>query len=282
MSHREGHTQGHTSVLRYESPDGNAGLFAFCRMAEFGLKIDVRHNMADFLGRLTELEREHVPFVTAYALTKTAQDIKRDEVEVMLKVFDRPTRFTLNSLFMKPATKRDLVAMVYFKEGFGSIPAWRYLGPQVEGGGRKKKSHERAFERAGILQSHEFIVPGKGVKLDAFGNMRGGEITRILSALGANPDPLSNSTSRSRKRNARVRRYFVLRGHGQAPDGVYERKGTGIVPVMVFVSAPRYEKRFPFFETARATYNRVFAGHFREGWRRYAKPRPRRSMLKAA
>lgn len=235
-----------------------------------GFSIDVRDNIDLLIRRLGEFHHESVPFWTAYALTKTAEDIKTREVEVMAEVFDRPTRFTLNALYVQPATKRDLKAVVLFKEGFGSVPAWRYLGPQVMGGPRDKKSHERALERAGIIRSDEFCVPGKGVKLDAHGNISGSLITRMLSSLGANPDPRSNTTERSKRRNPRRTNFFVLRDHGRAPDGVYERKGgRALIPTLIFVRQPRYDKRFPFYETADQVFKQRFAMHFREAVVRY-------------
>lgn len=232
-------------------------------------------------GRLTRWladMRGQAPFVTAVALTKTAQAVKTAEVESMRQVFDRPTRFTLNALQIRPATKTKLSAVVAFKEGFGSIPAFRYLGPEVEGGPRVKKSHERALERKGILQSDEYAVPAAGMPLDAQGNIRGGEITRILSQLGAAEQSVgytANMTARSRKRNTRRARgrYFVLRG-ASALDGVYKRTGAReIMPVLIFVRSPRYGRRLPFYRTARDTAERVFPGAFRDAWRRYrAKP----------
>ena len=246
-------------------------------MAEQGFRLDVRSNIAELTKNIDDLQKRHIPFVTAFALTKTAQDIKGAEVAVIAEVFDRPTRFTLNALYVKPATKQTLTSAVLFKEGFGSVPAWRYLGPQVEGGSRVKKSHERALERAGILKAEEFVVPGEGVNLDAFGNMRGGDITRILSALGANPDAHQNMTTRSRatKRGRARGTYFLLRGRAGAPDGIYHRKGMReIVPVMVFVRQPRYAKRFPFRQTALTTFQRNFARRFREGWQTYVVNQP--------
>ena len=102
--------------------------------------------------RVTRQMRQDSPFAVAYGLTKTAQDIKAAEIDVMKDVFDRPIRFTLNALFEKPATKADLTAVVEFKEGFGSVPAWRYLGPQVAGGSRSTKSGERKLIDAGIMK----------------------------------------------------------------------------------------------------------------------------------
>lgn len=241
-----------------------------------GFHVDVRTNVADLTRRIAWYQRDHVPFVTAYALTKTAQDVRTEERKVMQDVFDRPTRFTLNSLFVKPATKHNLTAIVHFKEGFGSVPAWRYLGPQVEGGPRRHKSFERHLIRAGIMRQDEFAVPGQGVRLDAYGNMRGGDISRILSQLAASPDAHQNITRRSKARVKKrgAARYLLLRGT-RAADGIYHRKGTReIMPVLIFVPQPQYAKRFPFFETAQQVSRQRFAPHFHEGWTRYVSRGP--------
>lgn len=240
-----------------------------------GFQIGVQSNIEDLIRTLGIYERDQIPFVTAYALTKVAYDIKDEEVQVMARVFDRPTRFTLNSLYVEAATKRRLQAAVRFKEGFGSVPAWRYLGPLVDGGPRAKKGHERALERAGILQPSEFVIPGRGVKLDAFGNMKGSEITRILSALGANPDRLSNKTAASAKRNKNWARYkyVVIRGARGLRDGIYHRKARQIVPIMIFVSQPRYRPIYPHQRTAREIFRLNFGRRFQEGVNRFIQPR---------
>jgi len=239
-------------------------------MATRGM-FDVKADVA-FITRQLGIAQKQVPFLTAYALTKTAQDIKDAEYKLIGEVFDRPTRFTLNSLFVRPATKTNLVASVEFKDGFGSVPAWRYLGPHVDGGGRQKKSHEKALERAGILRSDEWAVPGRDLAVDTHGNVPGKVFTRILSQLQASPDPMQNMTTRSRK--GAVKRaggvYFVMRGKGSAPDGVYQRKdGNRLVAVLLFVRQPRYQKRFPFYEEARKVYDQRVAPRFREGFERY-------------
>jgi hypothetical protein len=247
-------------------------------MAQNGFVIDVSTDVAAFMGRLSTVQRDNIPFVTAYALTKTAQEIKEEEISLMARVFDRPTRFTLNALYVKPATKRDLQAVVAFKDGFGSVPAWRYLGPEVEGGPRAKKGFERALERAGLLRAEEFAVPARGFKLDSNGNVPGSAITQMLSGLGANPDPLSNTTARSRKRNRSAANYFVLRGVKGAPDGIYKRSGgRALQAMMIFVHQPHYRKRFPFYDTAKWVMGTQFAKHFRMGMALYGN-----SMRKAA
>jgi hypothetical protein len=250
-----------------------------------GITFDVRDNIEDAAREIGMLAKD-VPFMAAYALTKTAQDIHAEERKVMAEVFDRPTRFTLNSLYVKPATKTDLASAVLPKEGFGSIPAWRFLGPQIEGGPRQKKSHERALERAGILNRNEYVVPGAGVKLDSHGNVPGPTIVRILSQLGAaerSAGYKANMTNRSRKRSVRRAggQYFVMRKPG-APPGIYQRANQGapvaggvgptrhqIIPVLLFVSAPTYAPRFPFHEIAQRVFAENFDRHFRIALLRY-------------
>lgn len=248
-----------------------------------------RVDSKDVQKAIRDLAAEDAPFVTAYALTKTAQDIKSAEVRSMSSVFDRPTKFTLNSLFVKPATKTDLTAEVFFKDGFGSIPAWRYLGPQVEGGPRRHKAHELRLIKAGHMKPDEFAVPGAGVKLDAYGNISGSLIERILSQVQAAEQfsgYAANATAKSLKRakKRKTGRYFVLRpdGAGRAgrnvAPGIYFRASVrDVVPVIMFVRAPKYQKRFPFYEVARATVDGKLLAHAREGFERYVMKKYKRA-----
>lgn len=236
---------------------------------------------SELIDNIAGLQASDAPFVMAYALTKTAQDIKAAEIHTMQSVFDRPTKFTLNALFVKPAKKKDLVAEVFFKDGFGSIPAWRYLGPQVEGGPRVHKAHERRLIRAGHMRSDEFAVPGSGAKLDAYGNISGPTIERILSQVGAAEQFAgyqANMTAKSaaRAKKKKVGRYFVLRpdGRGRAgrsvAPGIYYRSGLrDIVPVIMFVKPPTYQKRFLFYERARAVYESRLLPNARAGFDKY-------------
>ncbi len=246
------------------------------------MAVHFRVESSDVMRALQNLAAEDAPIVTAYALTKVAGDIKADEVQTMKDVFDRPTKFTLNSLYVKPATKRDLVAEVYFKDGFGSIPAWKYLGPQVEGGARQHKSHEKRLIRAGHMKPDEFAVPGQGAKLDAFGNLSGSTIERILSQVQsaeqfAGYQANATDSRRSKAKRKKAGNYFVLRpelsgraGRNVAPGIYYRAPGSkGFVPVIMFVKAPRYQKRFPFYERAQLVFNDKLLARAQEGFDRF-------------
>lgn len=239
------------------------------------LKLDLSA-VRDMGEALEGVYAKDMPFLCAYALTKTMQGIQLAERSVMGSVFDRPTPYALRSLAVIPATKENLSATLYVRES-GGTPAWKFLNPEIEGGSRRKKSFELRLERAGILKPNEYVVPGGGVDLDAYGNIRGGTIERILSQLGAAEQWAgyqANMTSRSRKRALRKAggRYFVLRGT-KAPNGVYFRSGGKIVPVLIFVPRPNYKPRFPYYTTADRVVGGAFAANFRDGWQRYVLPK---------
>ena len=60
-------------------------------------------------------ERDQLPFATAKALTATGQRVK-DAIRATMQVgFDRPTAYTLNATYMKPATKTNLICEVGIK-----------------------------------------------------------------------------------------------------------------------------------------------------------------------
>jgi len=145
--------------------------------------------LADGLADLTDLERNQLPFATALALTETAKLAKQAIETAMPTVFDRPTPHTLDALRLIPATKQRLEARVWIKdEADGAAPASRWLTPEVYGGPRNDKRSEALLKARGILPPGKFVVPGKGMKLDRYGNVGRGQLQKILSGLGAQGD----------------------------------------------------------------------------------------------
>ena len=224
------------------------------------LTINVKHNIDAVVSRLNDLQRRHVPSAIARALTSTAKEVRKAEVEEMKRVFDRPTPFTLHSLDLKPAWKADLTAKVWFKDL--NRPE-HYLVPQIRGGERLPKRFEEHLRRAGILPKDQVAVPGGGARLNKYGNMSAGQITQILSALGAHPDPYAHSKRRSRVRIGLWRGYFVGRpGGGRLPLGVWEKRGNKLLPVLIFVKRPHYAQRFLFYDIGKRVALREFPKQF--------------------
>lgn len=193
----------------------------------------------------------------ATALTRTAVEVRKQVQQRLPSIFDRPTPYTINSLFVKPATAQRLEAEVFFKDEIGTsrlgTPATKYLLPEVRGGARRSKAFEKALRMAGYLPAGRFAVPGAGAKIDHYGNMDRGQIIQILSQLRIT---LTAGHTRNlgfgRKGIAAQRkaggRFFVKRNKRGKAEGVYQREfsGRNVTPVVVFVRAPSYRARFDF------------------------------------
>lgn len=221
------------------------------------------------------------PFVVARTLTLSTKDAQQAIRKEMGRRFDQPTPYTLRALRIKPATKRNPSAYVWVKDrleaGKGTAPE-NYLLPQVEGGARKHKRHEKALQRMGILPQGWYTVPAKGAPVDRFGNLQRSEYVRILSWFQAFGEQgyRANSTAKTRdrkKRGTKKRRgqaYFAItpRSPSALQPGIYRRErfafGWGIKPVLIFTPSVSYGRRLDFYGVARKTTERVLGDHFRD------------------
>lgn len=234
------------------------------------LEVSIEADLDEAIKYLTSLEREQVPFATALALTRVAKNAQSAVIEEMKDVFDRPTPFTLNSTYVKPATKQQLRAEVGIKgQAVKAVPAIKWLAPQIYGGGRSMKRFEALLQSRGMMPAGLYAVPASGARMDAYGNMSRGQIVAILSALGAARDPLANRPKGkgTRRRRRRGGDYFaVVQKTGRLKPGVYERIGFGfgssVRPVLAFVHSPYYHKRLPFYEVIERTIAAEFQGQF--------------------
>lgn len=227
----------------------------------------------------------------AIALTRTAGDVKEAERREMLDVFDRPTPYTLNSLFVKPADAlsdtKPPEALVGIKNDFGgSRSPLNWLRWNIRGGQRTLTAWEKALVRGGAMNSDQRAVPGKFARLDSYGNLSRGQIIQILSQLrigtgllgserrlpAAVPKTSADFKLVNRKIQSAYRRaggqYIALpNGRGNLKPGIYQvrRFGHGSSdprPVVRFVSHASYEaERFDFYYVADITIRRRLGLH---------------------
>ena len=244
------------------------------------MKINVGVDLSDLMAWANKMASSQVPYATALALTKTAQLVREAEKAEMVKVFDRPTRWTLNSLYLDPARKDKPWAEVWLKDT-GDGAAAQYLEPQIKGGARTVKRFERRLQDAGVMPRGWVAIPGRGAKLDAYGNMSSQQIVTILSVMHAHHDIYQRETYISRKRakrSGKQRDYFAVLPHqggnraaengGRLPFGVYQRIGGRVVTILFFAPAARYKPRFDFFGVARQVVNRELASQFKAAMQR--------------
>jgi hypothetical protein len=225
-------------------------------MADSGLTIDVKTDIAEALKKLYKLDARQFPFVVALAMNRTMKMVKADLRTEMQRVFDKPTPFTLNSMRIIAATKDKLESQVNpsFASQTSGTPANSVLQAEIYGGKRALKSHERKLQQVGILPSGMYAVPGADAPKDAYGNVPGSYIAQMLTALINNPESYQAPMA-ARKRKGAPLVFFAVtqqnqRANGRLPLGVYQRSGSKIKYVMVFVKAPTYRKRFDFYALA--------------------------------
>lgn len=237
-------------------------------------KVGIGLDAAPVLWELDDIARWQMPFAKMLTATRLAQRVKRGMLPVMKARLDRPTPTTLNSLFVKAATKAK-AAEVYFKDSWASgVPADAYLQQAVSGGLRPRKRFEKALIARGIMQPGEYAVPTAPF-MNQYGNISRGSLTKILSGLGAasmRAGYQANATnSRRSKAKGNAHRYFS--GEVDGARAVWERvsmgMGDAVRPVFVFsASAPRYRTIFPFFQIGenivKANYATEFAQAFAE------------------
>ncbi len=248
-------------------------------MINLAVKIDVR----DAIRQLADIKDRQLPFATSLAINRTAQKVKEREQHEIRDVFDRPTPFIQNSIFIKPSNKLNLTAKVGVKDnGFGKgIPAIKPLEAEIVGGERRLKRYEVALRSIGVLPEGYFTVPGDGAEIDGYGNMKAGQIRQLLSYFRANRDvgSISNSTDATRaklalgtKKKAGIS-YFVGKP-GDAPLGIWRRSEMGLfsgpskplMPILIFVQSARYEAVYDFDFVARQTIEREFDEQFIQAW----------------
>ena len=211
---------------------------------------------------------EQIPFASALALTRMAQDVRTSLQGHLRGVLDRPTRRTINSIRYTPADKKDQppISSVWIVDEAtkGTAPA-DYLAELITGGARRHKRHEKVLHRAGILPRGWYTVPGKDQRLNRFGNVTAGTYTKILSELRVSTDPMQNITG-SRRSQAKRRGYFVLgssRGRGGNPVGVYQRTSKNrIKSVLHFVPRATYSPRIDLEGPSQQVLQRRGRQHF--------------------
>jgi len=146
----------------------------------------------------------------SYAISKGINDIavgiQQHERSVMESVLDRPTKYTLNSLFVAKGSKASPTATVGFKD----IPkhSTHYLEPLIKGGPRHKKGNEVAFGKRWLTPSYAAAELGL---IDQYGNFKRSVLQQLLSYFSAaerSSGYSANSTSATRAKLAKMKRTY--------------------------------------------------------------------------
>ena len=240
---------------------------------------------------LNDVQRKHIPFATALALTRTAKAAEAAGYDEFRRVFDRPTPYTMKSLRTKTATKRDLTAMVYMKDryigGGQNVGSDEILGHHFGGGVRTRKRIEYVLQRNGFISGSEYVVPGGAAKLDKYGNMSRGQIIQILSQIGVKnqgSDSTPTGSKRSKRNVAKAGTIFWSHGSkgritvvdkstgiaygyrggnaSKLPKGAWIRMGRTVKPILMVVNRVSYRKRIDLLKIVQKTVDTQYASQF--------------------
>lgn len=211
--------------------------------------------LSEAIAAMESLAGDKPAAALADALNHTANQARIALRAEISSVFDRPTPFTLNAVRVLHARPKTLDAAVFVKDekdgaskGFAPEDWFR---PQVEGGPRTAKRSEDMLRNAGILPSGMFVVPGKGARLDRYGNLSRGHMNQILSGLMAAEDRSGASANATRSkrsmRKGHALAFFIMRDKSGKATGIGERRGKSMAVVLAFIRQPQYTQRLDFY-----------------------------------
>lgn len=229
-------------------------------MFQFGVK----DNIAEVAKSFDRTMGKQIPFATSLAINRIAA-IARNRLAITLRtVFDRPTPFTMNSLYTKNSTKTNLRAEVGHKDyAPKGVSASDYLRPNIQGGPRHMKRSEKIFGY--------YWTPSKFMPLDAYGNVSGPSMVRIISVLKAFGEQgyRANITDKTRARKLKQGKlydyFFMPPGNPRGlKPGVYLRTAQGReLPMLFFTNkAPVYHVRYEFEKIVQDTIRDRLDGEF--------------------
>lgn len=209
----------------------------------------------------------------AAAINDAAFAYRRALQAEISSVFDRPTPYVRNSVFVQQATADRLQATIvptYF--GGKGVDPQKILMAQELGGRRSDKRSETALRRVGILPNgYQTAIPATPLagSDDGRGNLKGSFITQLISYFQAFGEQgyRANMTAKRKASLQRGtakqsgRRYFVaygsMRGDAKTKHlalgiwAVVGDTGADVRPVLMFVRTGNYRPRLSTEAAAR-------------------------------
>lgn len=217
---------------------------------------------------IDRLVQRQIPYAMARTLTTLAQNTKKATEQQMRQKLVKPTPWTMSALFLKPATKDDLSAVVNVKDGgykrdgvkfgattvrMGSQDKRAVIQQQFQGGSRLPKPFETRLQRIDVLPSGMSVVipakPSWAMPLDQYGNAPRGLVVKLLAYFmafieaGASSNMTNAGRARLAKRGQRKGNdYAITTASGKKKSRGYMQIGG----VVYFVSYGRGSRRGKF------------------------------------
>lgn len=233
------------------------------------IKVSVNVDLSKAYTKLDLFSTSQVPYATALALTRTAQNVKAALISGMSEAFEKPTSYTLNALQVTRAEKKDEnpTAYVGIKNADSGSGAIRWLRPEVFGG-QRSYAIEALLRPLGLPPNGLYAVPGDKAKQTASGGFDINWFRSLVADIESQGVTQSRGTvtktvkGTGRKRAGTLQYVVLLEKSGKLLPGIYGRRGRGIYPFVLFVTRPRYKAKFDFFGIGQRVATETFADEF--------------------
>ncbi len=252
-----------------------------------GVKIDCKIDVSDALELVQRQLPAAVQYVKPTFLTGVAKGVQGAITKQLPVAFDRPTPFTVRSVWVKPAQKSKPVSEVYFPNSAEARgrSLREYIRPGAEGAAaRRQKKTEYLLTAMEMLPAGWVTVPGTfcAKHLDGFGNMPGSYYKELIRGLRIKttrgpPKPMFAASKRRAVRMGVDYEFFAVspgannlgRNAGYLPSGVYKRSGRGgkvLLQYLKFVKKASYRPRVDLRKIAMAELSANANAHFSAAW----------------
>jgi hypothetical protein len=211
------------------------------------IRVDIR-GMAEVQSMLRNLASEQLPYAMMLTLNNVAFGVRTESQKLLESAFDRPTPLIKGATAVQKATKAELTSKTFIDPKRAVI-----LEVHERGTDRGSQKMERFLRTKGWLPQGHYAVPAETMPLDAYGNPRAAEITKIIEGL---------SSGLVGARTSRSGYFVILPGQrGSLKPGIYLKTtgrsgaGTGnyrtsaIAPLYLFVEQAKYQAMLHWDET---------------------------------
>lgn len=256
----------------------------------------------ELTANLNDMAKSQVPFATALALTRTARKAKSKLYGEMRSKLDRPSPFvvpgpgfeeydSMGSMRVEQARPDRLFAVVKMKDWTAAkqrVATDPLLRHHFFGGARVAKGMELMLRDAGLLGAGEYLVLGKEMEKNRYGNIpkdRWEQVKSQLQLAVSGSEHRSSNSRRSKQKVATTGKMWWSsgtkggklidiatgieygtkgRGHN-LPKGVWWRDGSRLICVLAAVDkAPSYKQRFDLQQIAANAVQQNFTSEFRQ------------------
>lgn len=220
-------------------------------LAKSGFGIGLYMTITDRASPRLAMLKEGLRSAIATAVNRAAFTVRKELRTKITKSIDRPTQFTLNGVAVEQASAENLTARVGPNAAVAA--AWnRMMRPNVYGGTRGLKAFEARL--GGLIAGYK-IVPGKKAPLDAYGNVKRGELLKMTRAISSGS--VTAKIGKSSKSRAWTYQVVLPNSGVKLPPGVYKNVGGQRELWLLFVSNETYQKRIDWYGTAQQVVNQV-------------------------